>query len=74
MPFIEDDPDAFNLAKDIMTLAKNRKLQIVAEYCLNSRIYDAVVQLGADYLQGFYIELPDSNIRRVLQNHGKASC
>lgn len=71
MPFIEEDETSLMIAKNIITLAKGRNLKIVAEYCINESVYNASVLLGIDYIQGFFIGLPQANINDILKNHNQ---
>ena len=69
VPYIEDDETALLIAKNIVALAKSKNLDIVAEYCINAKVYNAAVKLGIDYLQGFFIGMPQMNIDEILRRH-----
>ncbi len=69
VPYIEDDETALLIAKNIVALAKSKNLEIVAEYCINAKVYNAAVKLGIDYLQGFFIGMPQMNIDEIIRRH-----
>lgn len=46
------------IVKNIITLAKDLGIETVAEYVHSKNIQDIVVDLGIDYLQGYYIGEP----------------
>jgi len=46
------------VVKNIILFAKDVNMQTVAEYVSSKEIYDALLELGVDYMQGFYIAKP----------------
>ncbi len=71
VPHIEDDETALMIAKNIIDLAKSKNLTTVAEYCINEQAYNTASQLGIDYLQGFFIGMPNIDIQDIIRNHNK---
>ena len=69
MPFIQEDEMSLKIVKNIIDLSKDRNLKIVAEYCINESVYNAAVQLGIDYLQGYFISQPKSKISDILDDY-----
>lgn len=47
-----------NLAKGIVELAHKKGLEVVAEYCSDAKLTALAVDLGVDYLQGYYLGKP----------------
>lgn len=46
------------IVKNVINMAKELKAVTVAEYVHNKEVYEVVKQLGANYLQGFYLHTP----------------
>ncbi len=55
---IEDDEDARKLVKSIVTFARRKNIKVVAECCSSKPICEALVSIGIDMLQGFYLGEP----------------
>jgi EAL domain-containing protein (putative c-di-GMP-specific phosphodiesterase class I)/GGDEF domain-containing protein len=51
-----------NLAKGIVELAHKKNLEVVAEYCSDAELTTMAVDLGVDYLQGFYLGKPKPTV------------
>ncbi len=47
-----------NLAKGIVKLAQKKGMEVVAEYCADASLTALAVELGVNYLQGFYLGKP----------------
>lgn len=47
-----------NLARGIVKLAHKKGFEVVAEYCANKSLVNIAIDLGADFLQGFYLGKP----------------
>ncbi len=47
-----------SIAKSIIRLAHKKNLKVTAEYCADEMITKMAIDLGADYLQGFYLATP----------------
>ena len=48
----------YQIVSSICHLARMKRMRVVAEYVESEEICDAVVALGIDYLQGYYIGKP----------------
>lgn len=55
---LEKNPDADQLIKALVKLAKNNGLETVAEYCANEVIFAIIRNIGFDYAQGYSIGKP----------------
>ena len=51
-----------NLARGIVKLAHKKGYKVVAEYCANQALVNIAVDLGVDYLQGFYLGKPQPGL------------
>ncbi len=51
-----------NVARGIVKLAHKKGLQVVAEFCADANITALAKDLGADYLQGYYLAEPSADI------------
>jgi EAL domain-containing protein (putative c-di-GMP-specific phosphodiesterase class I)/GGDEF domain-containing protein len=47
-----------HVAKGIVKLAHKKGLEVVAEYCADAALTELAIDLGVDYLQGFYLGKP----------------
>ena len=47
-----------NVAKGIVKLAQKKGMEVVAEYCADASLTALAVELGVNYLQGFYLGKP----------------
>jgi EAL domain-containing protein (putative c-di-GMP-specific phosphodiesterase class I) len=47
-----------NVARGIVRLAHKKGLKVVAEYCSTRELTQLAIELGVDYLQGFYLGKP----------------
>lgn len=69
MENISHNSELRHLAAGMVTLAKRKKLEVVAEYCSDAEVVDIAIKLGVDYLQGFYFGKPQPN---VIKEHNFA--
>ncbi|WP_263831740.1 sensor domain-containing protein [Sulfurospirillum oryzae] len=53
---------AMDVIKAIITFAKARGMQTVAEFVSSKEIFDTVCELGIDYSQGYYIGEPKAHL------------
>ncbi len=51
-----------SIAKSIIRLAHKKNLKVTAEYCADKIITQMAVDLGADYLQGYYLARPSKDM------------
>ncbi len=58
MLYILKDKDALAVTKTILELAHKNGLKVIAEYCETKEIADIAIELGVDYLQGYYFGEP----------------
>ncbi len=59
---IGNDKDAQTVTKNIVDLAHRQNIKVTAEYCFNEATTKMAVELGVDYLQGFYLGKPGKAI------------
>ncbi len=55
---IHTSKESQTIVKNIINMAKELKAKTVAEYIHNKEVYTIVSNLGADFLQGFYLAEP----------------
>jgi diguanylate cyclase len=55
---LTDDPDSEAIVRSIIELARNLRLETVAEGVEDERVCERLVRLGCDYAQGFAIARP----------------
>ncbi len=55
---INSDANSLNIVKTIIFYAKQSGLKTIAEYVHNKDVYETLLQLGVDYLQGYYLYKP----------------
>lgn len=48
--------------KSIIYLAKELNIKLVAEFVETKEVYDLLIELGIDYVQGYYIHIPSDNL------------
>ncbi|TDR23318.1 EAL domain-containing protein [Marinicella litoralis] len=58
MENVTQNPEIQNLARGIVELAHKKGFKVVAEYCADQDLVEAAIDLGVDYLQGFYLGRP----------------
>lgn len=56
---ITTDENSMVVAETIVYVAKKSNLKLVAEYICDEEVSEAVLKLGIDYRQGFYIGKPE---------------
>lgn len=64
------DRSSYEIVTAITSFAKKMNIKTIAEYVSSQEIFDAVVELGIDYSQGFYFSPPTSSIQ-LEHNHLK---
>ena len=55
---INENPKVYKVVKNIILFAKDVEMKTVAEFVSSKEIYDTLLKLGVDYMQGFYIAKP----------------
>jgi diguanylate cyclase len=55
---LTDDPDSEAIVRSIIELARNLRLETVAEGVEDERVCERLIRLGCDYAQGFAIARP----------------
>lgn len=59
---INTDKNSYEMVKSIIDFAKAMNIKVVAEFIHNEEVFDIVIELGVDELQGFYLGEPNPNI------------
>lgn len=49
-----------HIVKAIINMAREMNMQTIAEFVSSKEIYDEMISLGVDYLQGYYISSPET--------------
>jgi len=49
---------------NFISLCKDLKIKLIAEYIEDKKIYDLINKLEIDYLEGYYIEKPENKIQK----------
>ena len=62
---IDVDNTAYLVVETIVEFARKLGIQTIAEYVHSSVVMDKVKELGIDYSQGFYIDEPSINIKKL---------
>lgn len=57
------DKNSYIITKTIVDFCKQMGIETVAEYVYEKDVYDAVVELGVDFAQGYYVGEPRRDIR-----------
>ena len=60
---IHENNGAMDVVQAIITFAKARGMQTVAEFVSSKEIFDTVCELGIDYSQGYYIGEPKAHLQ-----------
>ena len=55
---IHTNSDSLTIVKSIITMAKELNSKTIAEYVHNIEVYDILKALDVDYMQGFYLSIP----------------
>ena len=55
---IDKNRSAYNIVKAIVTFAKSMEMETVAEMVNTKEEYDTLIEIGVDYLQGYYLGYP----------------
>ena len=55
---INQNAKVYKVVKNIILFAKDVEMKTVAEFVSSKEIYDTLLELGVDYMQGFYIAKP----------------
>lgn len=63
---INEKKENLYLVKSIINMAKAFELKIVAEFVENKGILDTLEKLDVDYVQGYYIGKPSSELQKVF--------
>ena len=59
---VDKDKAAYNIVKAIVEFARNMNMKTVAEMIETKEEHDAVIELGVDCLQGYYLGRPEFEI------------
>ena len=59
---INTDKNSFELVKSIIDFSKALNIKVIAEFVHSKDVYDAILDLGVDEFQGFYLGEPSPNI------------
>ena len=58
---IDKNRPAYNIVKAIVSFAKSMEMETVAEMVNTKEEYETLVEVGVDYLQGYYLGHPELN-------------
>lgn len=64
---IVKDKEAQSVTKQIVEIAHRKNIKVTAEYCFDEATTQMAVELGVDYLQGFYLGKPSKNTQQAKQ-------
>ncbi|MEA1955472.1 MAG: bifunctional diguanylate cyclase/phosphodiesterase [Campylobacterota bacterium] len=59
---IATDEKVFQVVRNIILFAKDSGMRTVAEFVCSKEIYDRLIILDIDYMQGFYLAKPSENL------------
>jgi len=59
---IHKDKKLFYIVKNIIQFAKDSNMKTIAEHVCSKEIYDKLITLNIDYMQGFYLAKPNEKI------------
>ena len=59
---IDKDEKSYKVVKNIIQFAKDSEMKIIAEFVHSKEVYDKLIELDVDYVQGFYISEPKPNM------------
>ena len=59
---VDKDQAAYNIIKAIVEFAKSMQMKTVAEMVETKEEHDALIELGVDFLQGYYLGRPEFEI------------
>ena len=59
---IDKNRPAYNIVKAIVSFAKSMEMETVAEMVNTKEEYDTLIEIGVDYLQGYYLGHPEFEI------------
>ncbi|MEA3330064.1 MAG: bifunctional diguanylate cyclase/phosphodiesterase [Campylobacterota bacterium] len=65
---ITKNEKSFKVVKNIIGFAKDSEMKTVAEFVSSKEIYDKLMTLEIDYMQGFYLAKPTKEIVTVLEH------
>ena len=64
---IDKNEKDFKVVKSIIHFAKEADMQTIAEFVHSKEVYDKLLQLDLDYMQGYYIAQPSPNLLDVKE-------
>jgi len=64
---IDKDEKNFKVVKNIIQFAKDSGMKTIAEFVSSKEIYDKLMTIDVDYMQGFYLAKPVEEIVTVLE-------
>ncbi len=59
---IDTDGDAEDIVRTIVSFAKKKNIDVIAEYVANENVLQTVQNAGIDFAQGYFVGKPSSNI------------
>ena len=59
---IDKDEKCYKVVKNIIKFAKDTKLKTVAEFVHSKEVYDKLIELEIDFMQGYYISEPKAKL------------
>lgn len=63
---INSDQNIKEIVKIIIDFAKKMNYQTIAEFVATQEIYDAILELGVDYAQGYHIGIPKEDLVNAI--------
>lgn len=61
---IDKNQKDYKVVKNIIRFAKDANMKTIAEFVHNKEVYDKLVELDVDYMQGYYIAQPSPQLLR----------
>ena len=52
----------YAVVKNIILFAKDADMKTIAEYVHSKEVFNKLIDLGVDYMQGYYISKPNKNL------------
>jgi len=65
---IDKDEKSYKVVKNIIQFAKDAQMKTIAEFVHSKEVYDKLVLLDVDFLQGYYISEPKATLQTEVDN------
>ncbi len=63
---IDKSDKVFKVVKNIILFAKESQMRTIAEFVSSKELYDKLIELDVDYMQGFYIAKPSAELMETI--------